>query len=91
LWLKARWYRLPLYVRPFLLFFYRYVVRLGFLDGKQAFLYHFSQALLYRLLVDVRIEELQGHAAVARAGATEGRAPEKRELSLPTLKGEEET
>ena len=91
LWLKARWYRLPLYVRPFLLFFYRYVVRLGFLDGKQAFLYHFSQALLYRLLVDVRIEELQGHAAVARAGAIEGRAPEKRELLRPTLKGGEET
>jgi hypothetical protein len=31
---KGLWNRLPLYVRPFLYFFYRYVIRLGFLDGK---------------------------------------------------------
>lgn len=71
LWLKERWYRLPLYIRPFLLLFYRYVVRLGFLDGKEGFLYHFTQAFLYRLLVDVRIQELQERGPVQ----VEGREP----------------
>jgi hypothetical protein len=33
-------------------------LRLGFLDGKQGFLYHLTQAFLYRLLVDVEIENL---------------------------------
>lgn len=59
LFLKRIWYRLPLYVRPFLYFFYRYVLRLGFLDGKEGFVYHFTQGFLYRLLVDINIDELQ--------------------------------
>ena len=65
LWLKQVWRRLPRYLRPFLLFGYRYVIRLGFLDGKAGFLYHFTQALLYRLAVDVRMEELEGGAVDA--------------------------
>ena len=36
LWLKNRWYRLPLYVRPFLYFVYRYFFLLGILDGRTA-------------------------------------------------------
>lgn len=63
--LKQMWRRLPRYLRPFLLFGYRYVIRLGFLDGKEGFLYHFTQALLYRLAVDVRMEELEAGAVDA--------------------------
>lgn len=59
LWLKSIWYRLPLYLRPFLYFSYRYFVRLGFLDGKQGLIFHFLQGLWYRFLVDVKIEELK--------------------------------
>ena len=58
-WLKSRWYRLPLYVRPFLYFFYRYVLRLGFLDGKAGFVYHFLHAFWFRLLVDIKIATLR--------------------------------
>jgi glycosyltransferase involved in cell wall biosynthesis len=58
LWLKKHWYRMPLYVRPFLYFFYRYILRFGFLDGKQGFIYHFTQAFLYRLLVDIELDTL---------------------------------
>jgi glycosyltransferase involved in cell wall biosynthesis len=36
-WLKKLWIRLP--CRPFLRFFYMYVIRLGFLDGKPGFIY----------------------------------------------------
>ena len=63
--LKQAWRRLPRYVRPFLLFGYRYVIRLGFLDGKEGLLYHFTQALLYRLAVDVRMDELEAGAVDA--------------------------
>jgi hypothetical protein len=63
LWLKERWYGLPLYVRPGLYFFYRYFVRLGFLDGKEGFLFHFLQGFWFRLLVDVYLDEkLNGRA-----------------------------
>src|SRR5205085_10784139 len=37
--LKRFWGRLPLYVRAVLYFLYRYVARLGFLDGKEGFLF----------------------------------------------------
>src|SRR5690348_2913270 len=40
LWLRSMWYRhAPLYVRPFLYFFYRYFLQLGFLDGGQGFIF----------------------------------------------------
>ena len=59
LWLKQLWQRLPLFVRPLLYFLYRYFFRLGFLDGKEGFIFHFLQAGWYRLLVDIKIDELQ--------------------------------
>ncbi|HEY4594093.1 MAG TPA: glycosyltransferase family 2 protein, partial [Thermoanaerobaculia bacterium] len=34
LWMKSRYYRMPLYLRPFLYFLYRYFFLLGILDGK---------------------------------------------------------
>lgn len=58
-WMKRLWTRQPLYVRPFLYFFYRYVIRLGFLDGRQGLIFHFMQACWYRLLVDVHLDELR--------------------------------
>jgi hypothetical protein len=45
-------------VRPVVYFLYRYVLRLGFLDGRQGFVFHFLHAFWYRLLVDVNLEEL---------------------------------
>ncbi len=58
LWLKARYYRMPLFIRPALYFLYRYVFLLGILDGKNGFVFHFLQAFWFRLIVDVRLEEL---------------------------------
>ncbi|GMU65508.1 MAG: hypothetical protein AMXMBFR36_17820 [Acidobacteriota bacterium] len=59
LWQKRLWYRLPLYVRPFLYFGYRYLLRLGLLDGWNGFVFHFLQAFWFRLIVDLRLEELR--------------------------------
>jgi glycosyltransferase involved in cell wall biosynthesis len=57
IWFKNVWYGMPLYVRPLLFFFYRYVLRLGFLDGWNGFVFHAFQAFWFRLLVDVNIAE----------------------------------
>ncbi|RMF26541.1 MAG: glycosyltransferase family 2 protein [Bacteroidetes bacterium] len=56
-YLKKLWWRMPLFVRPFLYFFYRYFFKLGFLDGKEGFIFHFLQAFWFRLLVDIKIDE----------------------------------
>jgi len=56
--MKRCYYRLPLFVRPALYFFYRYVLLLGVLDGANGFLFHFLQAFWFRLVVDVRLREL---------------------------------
>lgn len=58
-WLKGIWSHLPLYVRPFLYFGYRYFLRLGFLDGKEGLIFHFLHALWFRLLVDIKRDELE--------------------------------
>jgi glycosyltransferase involved in cell wall biosynthesis len=58
LWLKRRYYSLPLFVRPAIYFLYRYFGLLGILDGANGFLFHFLQAFWFRLVVDVRLLEL---------------------------------
>lgn len=58
---KRVWARLPLFVRPFLYFIYRYVIRLGFLDGKQGAIFHFMQAFWFRLLVDINVDQNSGN------------------------------
>ncbi len=58
--LKHRlWDRLPLFARPFLYFFYRYIIRLGFLDGIPGFMYAFLQALWFRLIIDAKYYEMK--------------------------------
>ena len=56
--LKRVWRRMPLYLRPFLYFFYRYFLRLGVLDGKQGAIFHFLQAFWFRLMVDIKLDEM---------------------------------
>ncbi|HYU79249.1 MAG TPA: glycosyltransferase family 2 protein [Vicinamibacterales bacterium] len=75
-WLKQLWARLPLYVRPCLYFGYRYFLRLGFLDGKDGFIFHVLQAFWYRLLVDINLDELRStHPAREPARVTARTAP----------------
>jgi|APSaa5957512535_1039671.scaffolds.fasta_scaffold15970_3 glycosyltransferase involved in cell wall biosynthesis len=57
-WLKNIFYRkIPLFIRPFMYFFYRYIFCLGFLDGKKGFIWHVLHAFYYRFLIDVKIYE----------------------------------
>jgi exosortase/archaeosortase family protein len=56
--LKNIWWKLPRYWRPAIYFFYRIIFQLGFLDGKKGIIFHFLQGFWFRIIVDVKIEEL---------------------------------
>ncbi len=47
----------PLFVRPFGLFFYRYILRLGFLDGKEGLIFFVLQTFWFRFLIDAKTYE----------------------------------
>jgi glycosyltransferase involved in cell wall biosynthesis len=49
--------RSPLYLRSILYYLYRYVMKLGFLDGKQGFVWHTLQGFWHFLLIDVKVGE----------------------------------
>jgi len=57
-WLKQLWWHLPRYCRPTLYFAYRFIFRLGFLDGRTGAIFHFLQGYWFRLIVDIKIDEL---------------------------------
>lgn len=58
-WLRINIYlRLPRFIRGWLYFMYRYIIRLGFLDGKEGFVYHFLHGLWYRIYVDAKEVEI---------------------------------
>lgn len=57
-WLKyVVYYHTPLMRRAHWYFIYRYIFRLGFLDGKEGLIFHFLQGYWYRFLVDAKIYE----------------------------------
>lgn len=59
-WMKERVYaRLPGGVRALAYFMYRYVLRLGFMDGRAGFAFHFLQGFWYRYLVDAKMAEVR--------------------------------
>lgn len=55
--IKELYYKLPIGIRSLGYFFYRYVFRLGFLDGRTGFYFAFFQALWFRMLVDAKMYE----------------------------------
>lgn len=59
-WVKEMVYaRLPGGFRAFAYFFYRYVIRLGFLDGHAGTAFHFLQGFWYRYLANAKVAEVQ--------------------------------
>ncbi|ARK09104.1 glycosyltransferase family 2 protein [Fibrivirga algicola] len=61
-YLKEKYATLPLFTRPIIYFLFRYVVQLGFLDGRKGFVWHFLQGLWYRFLVDAKLMEVYNRA-----------------------------
>lgn len=62
---KKRWYKdnlynkLPLFLRVFLYFNFRFFIKLGFLDGLRGFIWHILQGFWYRFLVDAKIYQIE--------------------------------
>lgn len=56
-WFKQKYLMLPLFVRPLLFWFIRYVLQGGFFEGKRGFIWNILQCGWYRFLVDVKIYE----------------------------------
>ncbi|MGJ1242294.1 glycosyltransferase family 2 protein [Sphingobacterium siyangense] len=56
-WLKQKYLRMPLFLRPYLFFLIRYFVQLGFIEGRRGFVWSVLQCFWYRYLVDAKIEE----------------------------------
>lgn len=65
---RKRWFKinifqkLPLFFRGFSYFLYRYIIKLGFLDGKEGLIFFVLQTFWFRFLVDAKIYELQKKA-----------------------------
>lgn len=56
---KSIYSKMPLFFRSFAYFIYRYLVRGGFLEGKEGFIWCFLQGWWYRTLVDAKIYEIK--------------------------------
>jgi len=75
-WLKQNVYlRFPLFYRALFYWFYRYFLKLGFLDGTPGLVYHFLQGFWYRFLVDAKLYEA-GAGSRGSAG-DRARSPER--------------
>jgi len=59
-WLKENiYFKVPLFLRPMMYFIYRYFFKLGFLDGKEGFIFHTLHAFWYRFLVDTKVYQIE--------------------------------
>jgi glycosyltransferase involved in cell wall biosynthesis len=61
--------RMPLYLRALLYYLVRYVLRLGFLDGRTGFVFHAMHGYWYFLLMDAQIDQAR---KIVREGGVEG-------------------
>lgn len=69
-WLKEKVYaRLPLGMRALIYFLYRFVIRLGFLDGRKGAAFHVLQGFWYRYLVDMKLQEVRTYMHYQKVGA----------------------
>lgn len=51
------YYKAPMFLRAWLWFIYNYYFRLGFLDGREGYIFHYLECYWYRFLVDAKIYE----------------------------------
>lgn len=53
------YYKLPLFIRPFIYFVFRYFIKLGFLDGIEGLIWHLLHGFYFRFIIDVKIYEVK--------------------------------
>ncbi len=71
--MKEKFYSQPslIWIRSFAYFIYRYFFRLGFLDGKEGFVYHLLQGFWFRFLADMKSIEIERLAKEKKLPITE--------------------
>lgn len=70
-WFKENIYsKAPAGFRALAFFLYRYVVRLGFLDGAAGAVFHVLQGFWFRYLCDVKVTEVERHMRSTGDGVT---------------------
>ena len=68
------YYKLPMGTRAHLYYWYRYYLKLGFLDGREGKIFAFLQAYWYRFLVDAKIYEAEKNRSQKNAAEQNGGA-----------------
>jgi glycosyltransferase involved in cell wall biosynthesis len=81
-WYKSLYMRLPLFLRPFLYFFYRYVLRGGFLEGRRGLVWHLLQGFWFQFLVDAKIFQIK-HLARQKGKSIAAVLTEDFDVKLP--------
>ena len=76
--------QLPFEISAFAYFLFRYVVQMGFLDGREGLIYHVLQGFWYRFLVGAKLRELE--QAAKQATSEEERRSVIARLSRQQLK-----
>ncbi len=66
-WLKTRYLKLPLFIRPIVFFLFRYILQFGFLEGKRGLIWSVLQCGWYRFLVDAKLYEAYDKAGHDKA------------------------
>jgi glycosyltransferase involved in cell wall biosynthesis len=63
---EAVYNRIPFEISAFGYFLFRYVIQLGFLDGREGLVYHVLQGFWYRFLVGAKLREMETAMQQAR-------------------------
>ncbi|MEL6944081.1 MAG: hypothetical protein AAFO82_15585, partial [Bacteroidota bacterium] len=90
---RRRWFKqnifqkTPLFARSIFYFLYRYVFKLGFLDGKEGLVFHTLQGFWFRFLVDTVILEIKKELPYKSLKQI---LKEKYDLELSTILGNDE-
>ena len=74
--------RAPLYLRAVALFVYGYVFRLGFLDGKVGFVFHFLHGFWLFMLIDAKLDEARDDIAAHGLEAFKRRLAQTQRIEL---------
>jgi len=64
-WLKQNIFeKAPQFSRSFMYFIYRYIIRFGFLDGKQGLVFFVLQSFWFRFIIDAKVFEVHNLAKI---------------------------
>ncbi len=58
-YLKNIWWSMPLFMRPYLYYFYRFIILGGFLENRTGRTFHYLHAFWFRYLIDIKLYQIK--------------------------------